>query len=390
MATKRPRSGRRGPHRSSERSAPPSGDRIAKHKTCGAIVVPCGGGVMRACVYRRYGGPEVLEVVDRPRPVPGPGEVLVQVVVSGVNPTDWKMRRGSTAPRELPYPEMVPQQDGAGVVVEVGEGCDPARLGERVWLWECAWHRADGAAQEFVALAGSHAVNLPDSASFDLGAAVGIPALTAHRCLTVGVGSPGRLGPGALSGARVLVAGGAGAVGHAAIELARWSGAFVIATVSSMEKKALAEAAGAHAVVNYRTKDAVSKVRDLAPQGVDLIVEVDSVTNAEIDRGVLAPNGTVAVYASDAPDLLTPVRGAMTLNARYQFILVYTVPGAAKSAAVEDVAAAISDGALRVGEGAGLPLHRFPLEAIREAHAAVENGVTGKVLVDISEPVAPG
>jgi NADPH2:quinone reductase len=344
---------------------------------------------MRACVYRRYGGPEVLEVVDRPMPVPGPGEVLVQVIVSGVNPTDWKTRRGSTVPRELPFPEMVPQQDGAGVVVDVGDGCDPARSGERVWLWECAWHRADGAAQEFVALAGSHAVNLPDSASFDLGASVGIPALTAHRCLTVGVGSTGRLGPGALSGARVLVAGGAGAVGHAAVELARWSGALVIATVSSTEKEALAEAAGAHAVVNYRTEDVVSKVRDFAPQGVNLIVEVDSVTNAEIDRGILAPNGTVAVYASDGPDLLMPVRGAMTLNARYQFILVYTVPGAAKSAAVEDVAAAISDGALRVGDAAGLPLHRFPLEAIREAHAAVENGVTGKVLVDISEPVAP-
>jgi NADPH2:quinone reductase len=341
-------------------------------------------------VYRRYGGPEVLEVVDRPRPVPGPGEVLVQVVVSGVNPTDWKTRRGSTAPRELPYPEMVPQQDGAGVVVEVGEGCDPIRLGERVWLWECAWQRADGAAQEFVALAGDHAVHLPDSASFDLGASVGIPALTAHRCLTVGVGSTGRLRRGAMSGARVLVAGGAGAVGHAAIELARWSGAFVIATVSSTKKGALAEAAGADVVVNYRTEDVVSKVRDFAPQGVDLTVEVDSVTNAEIDGGVLAPNGTVAVYASDGRDLVMPVRRAMTLNARYQFILVYTVPGAAKSAAVGDVAAAISDRALRVGEGAGLPLHRFPLEAIREAHAAAENGVTGKVLVDISAPEARG
>jgi NADPH2:quinone reductase len=340
---------------------------------------------MRACVYRGYGGPEVLEIIDRPRPVPGPGEVLVQIAVSGVNPTDWKMRRGTTASGVLPYPEVVPQQDGAGVIVEIGEGCDHARLGERVWLWECAWQRADGTAQEFVALAQNHAVLLPDRASFDLGASVGIPALTAHRCLTVGVDSTGRLGRDRLAGHTVLVAGGAGAVGHAAIELARWSGALVVTTVSSKEKAVLAKAAGAHAVINYRTEDVVARVRDFAPRGVDFIVEVNPPTNAEIDRAVLAPNGTVAVYASDTWDLSVPVRQAMTRNARYQFIFVYTVPATAKSAAVEDVAAAIGAGALRVGEDAGLPLHRFPLKAIRDAHSAVENGITGKVLVDVSE-----
>ncbi|MFZ0060137.1 MAG: NADPH:quinone reductase [Acidimicrobiales bacterium] len=340
---------------------------------------------MRACVYRRYGGPEVLEIIDRPRPVPGPREVLVEVAVSGVNPTDWKMRRGTTAPRDLPHPEVVPHQDGAGIIVEVGEGCDPVRLGERVWLWECAWQRADGTAQEFVAVGQNHAVNLPDPASFDLGASVGIPALTAHRCLTVGAGSTGRLGRDALSGRTVLVAGGAGAVGHAAIELARWSGALVITTVSSEAKAVLAGAAGAQSVINYRSEDVVSKVRELAPQGVDLVVEVDSVSNAEIDRKVLAPNATVSIYASDARDLSVPVRPVMTLNARYQFVFVYTIPATAKIAAIEDVAAAIADGALRVGEEAGLPLHRFPLEAIREAHIAVEKSVTGKVLVDVSD-----
>ncbi len=341
---------------------------------------------MKACVYRRYGGPEVLDVVERPRPVPGPGEVLVEVAVSGVNPTDWKMRLGTTAPHALPYPEMVPAQDGAGVVVAVGDGVAPSRLGERVWLWECAWRRADGTAQEYVALPADHAVVLPAQASFDLGASVGIPALTAHRCLTVGEMSTKRLGPGALSGRTVLVAGGAGAVGHAAIELARWSGAAIVTTVSSEKKAILARAAGADIVLNYRSDDVVAMTRDFAPGGVDCIVEVDSVTNAGIDRDVLAANGTVAVYASDTRDLSLSVRPAMTLNARYQFVLVYTVPTAAKSAAVEDVAAAIADGALRVGEGAGLPLHRFPLERIREAHAAVEGGATGKVLVDVSQP----
>jgi len=347
-----------------------------------------GSEAMKACVYRRYGGPEVLEVIDRPMPAPGRGEVLVQVAVSGVNPTDWKTRRGTTAPRELPFPEVVPNQDGAGVIVEVGEGCDRARRGERVWIWESGWQRADGTAQEYVALPGDHAVLLPDDATFDLGASIGVPALTAHRCLTIGAGSPGRLGRDALAGRTVLVAGGAGAVGHATIELARWAGASVVTTVSSEEKARLAEAAGAHAVVNYRTENVVAKVRDFAPQGVDLVVEVDSVTNAEIDRHVLTTNGTIAIYASDGRDLSIPVRPAMTLNARYEFVLLYMIPGGAKAAAIGGVSSAVFDGALRVGEDVGLPLHRFPLADIRAAHAAVEEGVTGKVLVDVSEPAA--
>jgi NADPH2:quinone reductase len=307
-----------------------------------------------------------------------------------VNPTDWKMRRGATAPVVFPYPEVVPHQDGAGVITDVGEGCDVSRLGERVWLWEAAWQRAAGTAQEYVALAQDHAVFLPDKASFDLGASIGIPALTAHRCLTVGVGSTGRLGHDALSGRAVLVAGGAGAVGHAAIELASWSGAFVVTTVSSEDKAALARAAGADVVINYRTEDAVAKVRDVVPQGVDLVVEVNAPANEEIDRDVLASNGTVAAYATGPRDLSIPVRPAMMLNARYQFIFIYTIPAAAKSAAVEDVAAAIDEGTLRVGEETGLPLHRFPLEAIREAHTAVENGAIGKVLVEVSQQTQPG
>ena len=148
---------------------------------------------MRACVYRRYGGPEVLEIIDRPRPVPGPREVLVEVAVSGVNPTDWKMRRGTTAPREFPHPEVVPQpRRGGASSSRLAKDAIAVRLGERVWLWECGWQRADGTAQEFVAVGQNHAVNLPDPASFDLGASVGIPALTAHRCLTVGAGSTGK------------------------------------------------------------------------------------------------------------------------------------------------------------------------------------------------------
>src|SRR5258705_4599785 len=177
---------------------------------------------MRAVVYSTGGDVDVLRLVDRPVPDPGPGEVRVAVHVSGVNPTDWKARRGQ--PR---FPQQVPNQDGAGVVDAVGPGVEPGRVGERVWIWEAAWQRAEGTAQEFVVLPARQAGALPDGASFELGASLGIPALTAHRCLTVADGGPTRLGPGALSGRTVLVAGGAGAVGNAAIQLAGWAGARV-------------------------------------------------------------------------------------------------------------------------------------------------------------------
>jgi NADPH:quinone reductase len=338
---------------------------------------------MRAIVYTRTGGPDVLTLVERPDPTPGPGDVLVRVAVSGVNPTDWKARRGDAPGEPLAFPEVVPNQDGAGSIVATGADVDPARVGERVWLWEAAWHRADGSAQELVVLPASHAVRMPDGASFDLGASLGIPALTAHRCLTVGAEGPAMLGPGTLDGRTVLVAGGAGAVGHAAIELALWSGATVIATVSSPEKAALASAAGAHHVVDYRTQGTEQAIRSAAPDGVDIVVEVAPVPNAALDASIIAPNGTIAIYASDPDDLSLAIGHAMTINTRYQFILVYTMPATAKDQAVHDVQDAVAAGALRVGSHAGLPLHRFPFERTADAHAAVEDGAVGKVLIDV-------
>jgi NADPH:quinone reductase len=339
---------------------------------------------LRAIVYTETGGPEVLKLVERPDPTPGPGDVLVRVAVSGVNPTDWKSRQGDGPGQPLRFPEVVPNQDGAGTIEAVGPGVDPGRVGERVWLWEAARNRANGTAQELVALPASQAVPLPDGASFDLGASIGIPALTAHRCLTVGADVPASLGPHALDGRTVLVAGGAGAVGHAAIELAAWSGATVIATVSTPEKEALAKAAGAHRVVNYRTAGADEAIRASASDGVGLIVEVAPATNAALDAAVIAPNGTVAIYASEPEDLTIPIRRAMTANVRYQFVLVYTMPAAAKEQAIRDVQEAVAAGAVRVGEQTGLPLHRFPLERTGDAHAAVENNAVGKVLIDVA------
>ena len=342
---------------------------------------------MRAVVYSETGGPEVLRVVDRPEPAAGPGEVVVRMAVSGVNPSDWKVRKGSRPGEPTRSPETVPNQDGAGTIVAVGPGVESGRVGERVWLWEAAWRRADGTAQELVAIAQDHAVTLPADTPFDVGASLGIPAMTAHRALTVADEGPDHLGPGTLAGRTVLVAGGAGAVGHAAIQLARWSGATVVTTVSSPEKAALARAADADHVLNYRTDDVVMAIRDLAPDGIDIVVEVAPVTNADLDAAVVARNATVAVYASEgeAP-LAVPVRPSMSGNIRYQFVLVYTMPEAAKRRAVSAVSAAVSAGALGVGEENGLPLHCFPLERTADAHAAVEAGAVGKVLVNVVAP----
>jgi NADPH2:quinone reductase len=335
-------------------------------------------------VYTLTGDPDVLRLVDRDEPEPGPGEVLVRVAVSGVNPTDWKARRGDGPGKALRYPEIVPNQDGSGRIEAVGEGVDPGRVGERVWLWEAARHRPNGTAQEMLAILSRQAVRLPDHASFDLGASVPIPAMTAHRCLTVGVDAPQKLGPGVLADQTVLVAGGAGAVGHAAIELASWCGATVVATVSGSEKATLATAAGAHRVVNYREPGADGAMRDIAPDGADLIVEVDPVANAALDRAVVANNGTIASYASAVDALSIDVGDAMQVNTRYQFVLVYTMPDAAKDRAIADITEALTAGVLRIGEDAGLPIIRFPLERTADAHAAVEANAVGKVLIDVT------
>jgi NADPH:quinone reductase len=339
---------------------------------------------MRAVVYSQAGEPDVLRLVERPVPDPGPGEVRVRVSVSGVNPTDWKARRGSVAGEPVD-PAHVPNQDGAGTVDAVGEGVDPSRVGERVWLWEAAYQRIDGTAQEFVVLPERQAVRLADGVSFDVGASLGIPALTAQICLTASELGPRRLTPGALSAQTVLVSGGAGAVGHAAIQLARWAGARVIATVSGDEKAGLARAAGAQHIVNYRAPGAADEILSIAPDGVDVIVEVSAGVNAGLDTAVLASNGTVTPYATDGGSQLgISVGDLMGRNVRYQFVLVYTVTPEVKDAAVADVVAAAADGALEVGADAGLPLHRFPLEQTAAAHTAVEGGAVGKVLIDVA------
>jgi NADPH:quinone reductase len=341
---------------------------------------------MRAVIYTRNGDASVLQVGQRPLEEPAEGEVRLRVVASGVNPTDWKSRSGAFG--GSPAEPTVPNHDGAGIVDAVGAGVPGIETGDRVWVTLAGDGRpASGTAQEYTVVPAERVFPLPDGADFELGASIGIPGATAHRALTVMEDGPSRLQPGALEDRTVLVAGGAGAVGNAAIQLARWAGATVITTVSSEEKAQLAGRAGAQHVVNYRDANAAEQIRQVAPAGVDVIVEVAAGPNAELDQSVVKPRGTIAIYANDGEVPFAPdVRSNMMLNSRYQFVLLYTVGWDRIANAAADLNRAIGDGAFRIGDQAGLPIHRFDLDATAAAHDAVERGAVGKVLVVVGPP----
>ncbi len=337
---------------------------------------------MRAIVFSDTGDSSVLRLEERKVPEPGPGQIRIRVARSGVNPTDWKRRSGATGTPE--FAEATPNMDGAGVVDATGPGVSSHRIGDRVWVLLAAHGNPYGTAADYAVVPAAHAFPLPGGVSFDVGASLGVPAVTAHRALTVAEAGPRRLSPGALDGRTVLVAGGAGAVGHAAIQLARWAGATVVTTVSSPAKAALATAAGAQHVVDYRRDDAAAAIRAVAPDGVDVIVEVAAAVNARLDQAVAANHATIAIYADNGGSELTlGIRPNMMVNARYQFLILYSLGEPLLRAAAEDVGAALRDGALPVGEEHGLPLHHYPLERTAEAHEAVERGAVGKVLIDV-------
>lgn len=322
---------------------------------------------MLAAVYGNSGGSPDLEVREVDTPAPGPGEVRVRIAISGVNPTDWKARkRGAPVPGRL----MVPNQDGAGTIDEVGSGVSPDRIGERVWVLLAA-HNGWGTAAEYTVVPAANAIPLPEDATFELGASLGVPALTASYCLSA---------DGPLAGQTVLVSGGAGAVGHAAIELARFEDAgHVIATVSSSEKAELARDAGAQTVVNYREADVVDQIRAAVPYGVDQFVEVALHQNLELDLAVAAPHAVITSYAADDSSVArVPVRQLMAPNLTLRFMLLYTVPPRQLRDAIERTTEAVAAGALTT-----LPIHRFRLEQISEAHDAVEGGAVGKVVIDL-------
>lgn len=329
---------------------------------------------MLAAIYRRTGpAAEVLAIEEMPAPLPGPHEVRVKVSWSGVNPSDVKSRAGMRT-KTLPFPAIIPHSDGAGVIDRVGEGVDRARLGERVWLWNAAWGRANGTAAEHVVLPAAQAVALPDGVELAAGACLGIPALTAYHAVMV---------DGGVAGKSVLVAGGAGAVGHYAIQLAKLRGARqVVATVSSEAKAALARAAGADLVVNYKTEDVVRKCLDFTGgAGVERIMEVDLAANAAVDLAVLRPEADIVVYGSGAADMSIPFFPAIVKHARLRFFIVYNLNPGDRARAIADLTHLLATNSLQHNIAARLPLAR-----IADAHELVERGrAVGNVVLEVGQ-----
>jgi NADPH2:quinone reductase len=324
---------------------------------------------MRAIWYTRTGpAAEVLQSGERPLPEPAAGEVRVRLAASGVNPADTYRRAGTSYANE--WPLIIPNSDGAGVVEALGAGADPALLGRRVWLYNAQRGRPFGTAAEATCVPVESVHALPDGVSFEVGACLGIPAMTAHRCL---------FADGPVEGLRVLVSGGGGAVGNYAVQLARWGGAaWVGATASGGWKSEDASAAGAEAVFDYRTPDCAERII-AATGGVDRIVEVDVGGNVALWSAVVALNGSVIGYASRGgatPPI--PVSGTlMRRNVNLRGVVLNSAPAAARRQAMVDITRW-----LREGER----LHRiaatFPLAQTAAAHAAVEAGTKrGTVVV---------
>lgn len=323
---------------------------------------------MRAASYERTGPASVLRLQRLDRPEPGPGEVRVRVRLSAINPTDTKIRSGATA---LPIDGFqVPHQDGTGIIDAVGADVDQGRVGQRVWIWFAAAGNRWGTAAEWTVVPAERAVPLPDGVPDEVGACLGVPALTAHYCIFT---------DGPVTGRTVLVQGGAGSVGHFAVELAKWAGARVATTVSSPEKADLARQAGADLVVNYRQENVVERVRAFAPQ-VHRIVEVALVDNLDTDLQLADAATTVVCYATDGRNLDLPLRRAMGSCVTFRFMLLYTVPAASIARATEDLTTALTANAL-----SALPIHRFSLDQVVEAHEAVEAGETAKCVIGFED-----
>jgi NADPH2:quinone reductase len=324
---------------------------------------------MRAAWYEKQGPPrESLVVGDMPEPMPEPGELRIRVVVSGVNPGDVKKRQ-DTFGVGMPYPRVVPHSDGAGVVDKVGDGVDAHWIGKRVWCFGAQSYRPFGTAAELCVVPEAHVTELPADVSFEQGALLGIPGLTAHRAVHAG---------GPVEGRTVLVQGGAGAVGTCAVRLARLAGATVIATVQSEEQSDVAREAGAQHVVLSGEENA-ARVAAIAPDGIDHIVEVAFAANIASDERMLKLGGSIATYASNAPDATIPFWPLVFKNVRVFFLGSDDFPLEAKRKAAQDLNEAIQQGWVGLHVGA-----RLALADIAEAHAFIEERKgPGRVVVTL-------
>ena len=328
---------------------------------------------MRAAYYEMNGpAREVLRVGEIATPQPTAGEVRVRLIASGVNPSDVKSRAETT--RKIAYPRLVPHSDGAGVIDAVGSGVAAARIGERVWVWNGQWRRAFGTAAEYITLPAEQAARLPAHIGFDAGACLGIPAMTAYHAVALA---------GAERETTALIAGGAGAVSHYAIQFAKARGATVIVTVSSPAKAEVARNAGADHAIDYRSENVGARVMDITQRrGVDAVIELDIAANAKLLPGVLRPKGKVVIYGTGAAETALPAYFCLVNSISLQFFLVYELDNRERSEAVTAITTMLESNRLVHNVAA-----TFPLERIVEAHEAVESGrMVGNVVLQIGQP----
>jgi NADPH:quinone reductase len=295
--------------------------------------------------------------------------VRVRLATSGVNPSDVKSRAGLT--RKIAFPRVIPHSDGAGEIDAVGEGVPTARVGERVWVWNGQWRRPFGTAAEQIVLAAEQAVPMPAGIGMEAAACLGIPAYTGYQAVELA---------GLSSGSSVLVAAGAGAVGHYAIQFAKKRGATVITTVSSPAKAAIAKQAGADHVIDYKRENVGERVMALTgKRGVDAVIDMDLAANAKLLPSVLRPEGIVAIYGGSAPEPTIPFQFLLQNSITLRFFLVYLMPADLRAHATADITRMLERGEL---------IHNvaqtFALADIVAAHEAVEAGTAmGNIVVRI-------
>ena len=325
---------------------------------------------MRAAFYEKNGpARDVLTVAEIDTPQPGPGEVRVKLRASGVNPSDVKAREGRT--RKIAYPRVVPHSDGAGDIDMVGEGVPAARKGERVWVWNAQWKRALGTCADYVVLPAALAVPLPAHASYEAGACLGIPAMTAYHAVEVADAGSGRT---------VLVTGGAGGVGHYAIQFAKARGATVLTTVSSEAKAKLAREAGADHVIDYKRENVGERVMAITGKaGADAVIEMDLAANAKLYPGLLHARGTVVVYGTGSAEAPIPAQFLLVNAIAIRFIYVYDLTAQERTAAISGITRMIENKTLVNNVALTLPL-----KDIIVAHESVEQTkAMGNVVVTL-------
>lgn len=323
---------------------------------------------MRAASYKTTGkASEVLTVGELPTPAPGAGEVRVKLAFSGVNPSDVKSRGGASN-RGWNFATTVPHSDGAGVVDAVGAGVEPALTGRRVWVYNGQWERPFGTAAEFITLPVAQTAPLPDQVSFEAGASIAIPLMTAFHAVAA---------CGTLIGRTVIVAGAAGSVGYYATQLARIAGARVIALVSGAAKAEIARGAGAHEVVNYRTEDVTARVKAMTGgRGASCIIDLDAAGNGKHYGAWLECGGKAVIYGSNARDVVVPFGPMITNFVTMVFFIVYKLPQQQMRETIEGITQLLEQGLLTHPQTAV-----YSLDDIVAAHERVEAGANAKVLI---------